>query len=104
MDIQIKNNRGQLLKMLKNYGFIRFEGRDVFVHRDAYLQGFKPEIWQIVSFDFALAPEPDRPPVAVNVRVIKPASAFQAEKRIENALKTPRVRAVSSERKHPNRV
>jgi cold shock CspA family protein len=88
MDIQLKNNRGQLVKLFRNYGFIKFEGRDVFVHRDGYLHGFKPEIGQLVSFDFALAPEPDRPPVSVNVRVVKTAAAVQAEKKLADALKT----------------
>jgi cold shock CspA family protein len=58
-------NRGPLVKWFdKNgYGFIKFEGRDVFVHRTAYLSGFVPEVGQIVTFDFGFAPDKTKPPM-----------------------------------------
>lgn len=80
------NNRGQLYKWTGTHGFIKFEGRDVFVHRSSYLQGFHPEIGQLVSFDFALAPNPVRPPMAVRVRVVKTACAVQAELDVRRGL------------------
>ena len=85
--MKLKNNRGQLVKLFPNYGFIKFENRDVFVHRDSYLHGFLPEIGQIVGFDFGISPNPQRPPQAINVRVVKTAAAVRQEQEILEALK-----------------
>lgn len=84
--MNLKNNRGQLAKWFGNFGFIRFEDRDVFVHRAAYLSGFVPEAGQMVRFDFGLAPDKNKPPMAINVRVIKSANAVAAEKQIKQGL------------------
>jgi cold shock CspA family protein len=86
MDVKLKDNKGQLKKWLDGFGFIRFEHRDVFVHRTAYLQGFKPEVGQILLFDFGLAPDPTKPPVAINVRVVKNAEHVAAEESIRSGL------------------
>lgn len=69
----------------KGYGFIKHEGRHVFVHGSAYLSGFHPEIGQLVAFDFAIAPD-NKPPMAVNVRVLKSAKSVQAEEEIRTGL------------------
>jgi cold shock CspA family protein len=84
--MQLKNNRGQLAKWFNNFGFIKFENRDVFVHRENYLPGFLPEVGQIVAFDFGLSPNPNRPPQAINVRVVKSAATIQAEEQIRAGL------------------
>ncbi len=84
--MNFKNNRGQLTKWYQGYGFIRYEHRDVFVYRDEYLPGFSPEIGQIVAFDFGLAPDKNKPPVAVNVRVVKSAKMVAAEQDIKRGL------------------
>ena len=84
--MNLKNNRGQLTKWYQGYGFIRYEHRDVFVHRDAYLRGFSPEIGQIVAFDFGLGPDKNKPPVAVNVRVVKSAKSVAEEQDIKHGL------------------
>jgi cold shock CspA family protein len=77
--MQLKNNKGRLAKWFNNFGFIKFENRDVFVHRENYLPGFLPEVGQIVGFDFGLSPIPNRPPQAINVRVVQSAAAVRAE-------------------------
>jgi cold shock CspA family protein len=86
--MSVKNKRGQLVRWFEQsgYGFIRFENRDVFVHREAYLSGFTPERFQVVAFDFGLAPDKNRPPVAINVRVTKSAKAVAAEEEIKRGL------------------
>lgn len=86
--MSLKNKRGQLVRWFEKsgYGFIRFENRDVFVHREAYLSGFRPERFQIVAFDFGFAPDKNKPPVAINVRVTKPAKAVAAEEEIKRGL------------------
>jgi cold shock CspA family protein len=86
--MSLKNKRGQLVKWFEKsgYGFIRFEDRDVFVHREAYLSGFAPERFQILAFDFGLAPDRNKPPVAINVRVTKSAKAVAAEEEIKRGL------------------
>ena len=84
--MNLKNNRGQLTKWFQGYGFIRYENRDVFVHRDAYLSGFSPEIGQIVAFDFGLAPNKNKPPIAVNVRVVKSAKSVAEEQDTKHGL------------------
>jgi cold shock CspA family protein len=84
--MKLKNNQGTLRRWLNGFGFIRFDGRDVFVHRDAYLRGFKPEVGQIVLFDFGLAPDKNRPPVAINVRVSKSVKAIADEIEIKRGL------------------
>jgi cold shock CspA family protein len=84
--MNLKNNRGKLTKWFQGYGFIRYEHRDVFVHRHAFLDGFSPEIGQIVAFDFALAPDKNKPPVAINVRVVKSAKSVADEYEIKRGL------------------
>jgi cold shock CspA family protein len=84
--MNLKNNRGQLAKWLKGYGFIEYEGRHVFVHRNSYLRGFAPEIGQIVAFDFGLAPDKNKPPMAVNIRVVKTAKSVADEYEIKRGL------------------
>jgi cold shock CspA family protein len=84
--MNLKNNRGQLVKWLKGYGFIEYEGRHVFVHRDSYLRGFAPEVGQVVAFDFGLAPDKNKPPIAVNVRVVKTAKSVADEYEIKRGL------------------
>jgi hypothetical protein len=83
---QLKNKKGQLIKWLRNFGFIKFEDRQVFVHRDNYLSGFLPEVGQQVVFDFGLSPGEGKPPQAINVRVVKSARAVAAEKEIQRTL------------------
>ena len=80
--------RGPLYKWFEQYGygFIKFEGRDVFVHRRSYLSGFVPEVGQIVTFDFGFAPDKTRPPMAVKVRVWKSAKTVAAEEEIKRGL------------------
>ena len=84
--MNLKNNRGQLVKWLRGYGFIEYEGRHVFVHRDSYLRGFAPEVGQVVAFDFGLAPDKNKPPMAVNVRVVKTAKWVADEYEIKRGL------------------
>jgi cold shock CspA family protein len=81
----LANNVGELVKIFPNFGFIRFENRNVFVHKSNYLSGFTPEVGQIVRFDFALALN-NRPPHAVKVRVIKSRAAVIAENEIRHGL------------------
>lgn len=81
-----KNCRGQLKNWKDGFGFVRYEGRDVFVHRSAYLPGFETEIGQvgqILAFDFVEAPN-GKPPMAGNVRVITSAGA-DAKARVAEA-------------------
>ncbi len=86
--MSLTKNRGPLVKWFEQngYGFIKFEGREVFVHRTAYLSGFAPEVGQIVTFDFGLAPDKNRPPMAINVRVFKSATDVAAEEEIKRLL------------------
>jgi len=86
--MQLKDNKGQLIRWNENggYGFILFDGRRVFVHATSYLQGFVPEVGQFVRFDFGLAPDKTKPPMAVKVRVVKSAKAVKAEKQIQAGL------------------
>ena len=84
----LKNNRGPLVKWFSGFGFIKFEGRNVFVHRDAYLPGFETEIGQVgqmLGFDFGIAPN-GKPPMAINVRVVKSAKAVADEKKTQAGL------------------
>lgn len=82
--MELRDCRGQLTKWFGSYGFIKYENRDVFVHLKNY-NGFIPEVGQLVKFDFGLAPG-DKPPMAVNVRVVKSALAVTAEQQIKNRL------------------
>jgi cold shock CspA family protein len=86
--MSVKNKKGQLVKWFEDrrYGFIRFDGHDVFVHRTAYLSGFVPEVGQIVHFDFGLAPDKNRPPIAINIRVTKSAKVVATEEEIKRGL------------------
>ncbi len=87
--MQLKNNRGELVKYFERqgYGFIWYENREVYVHVSNYLSGFTPEVNQLVAFDFGLfTKDPSRPPQAVNVRVVKEASAVKAEREIVRQL------------------
>ena len=73
-----KTYRGRLSKMIGNFGFIRCDGKDIFVHFTNYLGGFKPELNQIVEFNIGPSPREDRPPVAIRVRVVKSAAEVEA--------------------------
>jgi cold shock CspA family protein len=86
--MNLAKNRGPLEKWFETqgYGFIKFEGRDVFVHRRSYLTGFVPEVGQIVTFDFDFAPDKTKPPMAVNVRVWKSAKTVADEDEIKHGL------------------
>jgi cold shock CspA family protein len=75
----MQRNRGYLLKIKGNYGFIRCNGKDVFVHFSNYLHGFVPELNQFVEFDFGPSPREDRPATAIRVRVIKNAAQVAEE-------------------------
>src|SRR5438876_2993368 len=83
----LKDNKGQLIKWIEKggYGWILFDGRQVFVHVTSYLQGFVPEVDQLVRFDFGLAPN-QKPPMAINVRVVKSAKTVAAERQIQAGL------------------
>ena len=85
--MEFRNKKGHLERWIEKsgYGFIRHDDRLVFVHRTGYLFGFKPEVGQAVAFDFGLAPN-GRPPMAVNVRVVKTAQAVAAEKEVQRGL------------------
>lgn len=86
--MNLEKNRGPLYKWFEKegYGFIKLEGRDIFVHRTSYLGGFTPEIGQIVTFDFGFAPDKTKPPMAVNVRVWKSAKTVADEEQIKREL------------------
>jgi|SRR5215813_6603324 len=85
--MNLKNQKGQLVKFFKEkgYGFLKHEGREVFVHTTAYLSGFFPEVGQIVGFDFALGLN-NKPPMAVNIRVLKSAQSVKDEQEIKAGL------------------
>jgi cold shock CspA family protein len=76
-------HQGRLLKKGNNFGFLRYQGRDVFVHFSNYLRGFTPELNQQVEFEFGPSPREDRPPVAIRVRVVKSAAQVEAEFKIQ---------------------
>lgn len=86
--MNLTNNKGVVYKWLQGFGFIKFEGRDVFVHRNSYLSGFYPEVGQLVLFDFGLAPDTSKPPMAVNVRVLKSAKQIADEQEAKRLLDT----------------
>jgi cold shock CspA family protein len=84
-----KNCRGQLAKWKEGYGFINFNGRELFVHRDAYLPGFKSEIGQVgqmLAFDLGPSQNSSKPPMAVNVRVVVSAKTYTAEQQIRRGI------------------
>jgi cold shock CspA family protein len=87
MSMEYRNKKGCLERWVeeRGYGFIRHDDRLVFVHRTSYLFGFKPELGRAVAFDFGLAPN-GRPPMAINVRVVKAARAVAAEKQVQRGL------------------
>ena len=87
MSMEFRNKKGHLERWIETsgYGFIRHDDRLVFVHRTGYLFGFKPEPGQAVAFDFGLAPN-GKPPMAINVRVVKTAQAVAAEKQVQRGL------------------
>jgi len=76
--------------VLPTFGFIKYDNdKTVFFHIETgYLSGFHPEVGQLVAFDFGPAPDPSKPAVAVNIRVIKSAKAVQEENAIWKAVKT----------------
>jgi hypothetical protein len=77
--MDLKEQRGKLTDWKVSYGFILYLGRKVFVHKNNCVPGFRAEIGAQVMFDFALCPDPKRPPQAVNVRVTKTVAQQQAE-------------------------
>jgi len=85
--MEYRNKKGCLERWVeeRGYGFIRHEDRLVFVHRTGYLFGFKPEVGQAVAFDFGLAPN-GKPPMAINVRVVKTAQAVATERQVQRGL------------------
>jgi hypothetical protein len=82
---KLKDNVGHLVIWKGTFGFIRFDNRNVFVHKKYYVRGF-PELDQKVVFDFGLSHDPLKPPQAVNVRVLKTARAIRAEQEIKRGL------------------
>jgi hypothetical protein len=71
--------RGRLAKWHGSFGFIRYEGRDVFVHFKNYLGGFHPELNQFVEFDLGPAVREDKPEQAIRVRVLRTAVQVEAK-------------------------
>lgn len=74
MEYQPKRYTGRLSKWQGTWGFIRFENRDLFVHRTAYLGGFTPELHSIVEFEIGPSIREDKfQDQAYRVRVVKTA-------------------------------
>jgi hypothetical protein len=63
--------RGRLTKWRGTHGFIRFNGRDVFVHLSNFLGGFHPELNAELEFQFGPAAREDKPDEAIRVRVLR---------------------------------
>jgi cold shock CspA family protein len=91
--MQLTDNAGQLYRWFSvdsrgkgGYGFIKFEGRNVFVHTKNYVSGHIPEVGQKVAFDFGLSHDPNKPPQAVRVRVLASAQMMKAEADTKAAL------------------
>jgi hypothetical protein len=82
---KLKDNIGHLVIWKGTFGFIRFDNRNVFVHEKCYTRGL-PELDQKVQFDFGLSHDPNKPPQAVNVRVLKTARAMRAEEEVRRGL------------------
>jgi cold shock CspA family protein len=83
---QVENCEGYLRNWKKAFGFIRYQGRDVFVFHQEYKKaGQIPEPGQKVRFDFALGLD-GKPPMAVNIVVIRTAEQVKADNRANNEL------------------
>ena len=62
--------KGRLSKWRGGYGFIRSEGRDVFVHLSNFLSGFTPELNATVEFELGPGCREDQPQQAYRVRIL----------------------------------
>lgn len=74
-----KSYQGRVAKWLGSFGFIRYEGRDVFVHLRNYCSGFHPELNQLVEFELGPPVQENKPAQALRVRVVKTAAQVEAE-------------------------
>ena len=66
--------QGRIAKWYGGFGFIRFDGRDIFVHNKNFMSGSFPELNSIVEFRLGPATREDRPDQAVNVKIVKRAA------------------------------
>jgi hypothetical protein len=82
---QLKDCIGYLVRWTGTYGFIKYDNRQVFVHERYYVGGM-PELDQKVVFDFGLSLDLNKPPQAINVRVLKTARAMRAEEEVRRGL------------------
>jgi cold shock CspA family protein len=71
----VHRKQGRLVKWRGSYGFIRYNGKDIFVHLSSYLHGFVPELNQICEFEIGPATKQDKPNEAFRVTVVKTADA-----------------------------
>jgi cold shock CspA family protein len=85
--MQLKNCEGYLRVWKEAFGFIRYEGRDIFVFHNQYKKtpGQIPEVGQKVRFDFALGRD-GKPPMAVNIIVTRTAAQVKADRELADAL------------------
>ena len=67
------------MKWRGSYGFIRYNGEDIFVHLTNYLHGFVPELNQICEFEIGPATKIGKPNEAFRVTVVKSAEQVIAE-------------------------
>lgn len=63
--------QGQLIKWFGSYGFIRYEGQNVFVHLKNCSTGFIPELGARVGFELMAATTFGKPPQACRVRTLR---------------------------------
>jgi hypothetical protein len=75
----VYRKQGRLIKWRGSYGFLRCNGKDVFVHLTSYLHGFTPELNQICEFEIGPATKEGKPNEAFRVTVVRTASQVIAE-------------------------
>jgi hypothetical protein len=75
--------QGKIMKWHDTYGFIRYAGQDVVVHKKNFLSGSTPELHALVEFRLGPALRDDKSYQAVHVTVVKTAAEMLAE--IEHA-------------------
>ena len=77
--------QGRLVRWNGSYGFIRYNGKDIFTHLTSFLHGFVPEQNSIVEFEIGPAKKEGKPNEAFRVIVVKSAAQVIAEFNEQNA-------------------
>jgi cold shock CspA family protein len=101
----MNRRQGRLKNWKGTFGFILYEGNEIFVHLSNYLHGFTPEVNQIVEFELGPANKPGKANEAYRVIVVKSADQVFKEFNLRGAGLDTLVKGVpQAEKEHGGEV